>query len=171
VKTIYRVSTPNVFWIWVLGLLALGCAFGVVRGLIEINHTHDPPRDSRELFGPLVQRHLRVILICLGLGAVFGFMANRLAENRNLAQLVAQPPQQVAEGCVQVLHEQPSGGHARGDLIEVGGTEFEIDFYKIGPGYGRTISHGGLLRAGTAVRILHHDGIIVQIDTLPIACP
>lgn len=36
---------------------------------------------------------------------------------------------QVVEGQVQVLHEQPSTGHTRGDIITVNGKQFEVNYF------------------------------------------
>jgi len=61
----------------------------------------------------------------------------------------------VAEGVVQVLHEQNYWGHDQSDIIRVGNTEFEIDAYSGGWSYGKTISHGGALSEGTYARIFY----------------
>jgi hypothetical protein len=103
---------------------------------------------------------------------ILAVLARQQYDRRStLAAAARRGPAQISEGCVQVLHEQPSGGHSSGDLIVVGGAQFEIDYFDSGPGYGKTISHGGVLRAGAAVRIHHYDNIIVRIDTLPMQCP
>ena len=70
----------------------------------------------------------------------------------------------ITEGVVRVLRTQPESGHAPGDLIEVGGKKFEINYFKMSPGYKLTLSHNGYLAEGIKARIYHVDNIILRID-------
>ncbi len=71
---------------------------------------------------------------------------------------------QIAEGVVHVTHEQPFGGHSAGDVITVGGQEFEINYFHVTPGYKQTNSHGGALREGVFARLHYHNGVILKIE-------
>lgn len=68
------------------------------------------------------------------------------------------------EGKVHVLREQPEGGDAPGDKVEIGGKTFELNYFHDAPGYNVTISHGGDLREGVFVRIHHYRGYILKIE-------
>ncbi len=69
----------------------------------------------------------------------------------------------VVEGDVQVLRRQPGAGHAPGDLIEVGGHRYELNYYSGSPGYNTTIAHGGVLVDGRHVQITSVDGSVVEL--------
>lgn len=69
-----------------------------------------------------------------------------------------------SEGIVKVLREQPAHGHSSGDRVLVGGREFEVNYFYATPAYRNTIAHGGVLRAGSYVRLCHVDGDIVRVE-------
>jgi len=71
---------------------------------------------------------------------------------------------QIMEGTVEVRHEQPASGHDKGDVIAIGGREFEINFFRICPSYNVTISHGGALRPGVYARLSCYDGKILRVE-------
>lgn len=72
---------------------------------------------------------------------------------------------EIVEGAVRVLRMQPTGGHAPGDLVTVGGRELEIDFFgEVGPGYRQTIARGGVLRDGQQARLYVHKGKVLRVD-------
>ncbi len=70
----------------------------------------------------------------------------------------------IVEGKVEVLHEQPEGGHDKGDIIVIDGVKFIINYFVLTPAYKTTIAHGGVLKKDAHVRVLHFDGKIIQID-------
>jgi hypothetical protein len=74
---------------------------------------------------------------------------------------------EVAEGTVHVTHMQPAHGHASGDKIIVGDRQFEIDYFRVTPGYRQIIAHGGALREGVYARLHHYDGVIVKVEVRP----
>jgi hypothetical protein len=76
-------------------------------------------------------------------------------EYKHLQEIYANQQYQIAEGNVHVLHAQPAEGHAKGDVITVGGVEFEINAFLVTFGYNQTISHGGVLTEGTNARIYY----------------
>ena len=71
---------------------------------------------------------------------------------------------QVAEGPVQLLHEQPLTGHTKGDVITVNGKQFEVNYFYATPAYRNTIAHGGVLRSGVYARLYYHNGEILRVD-------
>lgn len=81
-----------------------------------------------------------------------------------LLELYQSGRSEIAEGIVHVTHKQPSGGHAAGDKITVGGQEFEINYFIVTPGYNKTISHGGALREGVYARLYYHNGVILKVE-------
>src|SRR6267143_3485138 len=70
----------------------------------------------------------------------------------------------VIEGVISVKHEQPASGHTKGDVITIGGKEFEVNHFLVTPGYKTTISHGGVLRQGVYARLHYHDEIILKVE-------
>jgi hypothetical protein len=82
----------------------------------------------------------------------------------------------VVEGKVQVIHEQPSGGHDRGDLIIVGDKEFEFSYFEESFGYHQTISNGGVLKEGVYARLTYCENpspyetnnVILRVEILEI---
>jgi hypothetical protein len=71
---------------------------------------------------------------------------------------------QVAEGAVQVLHEQPATGHTRGDIITVNGKQFEVNYFYLTPAYRNTLAHGGVLGGGVYARLYYYNGEILRVD-------
>jgi hypothetical protein len=71
---------------------------------------------------------------------------------------------EITEGVVEVLIEQPSEGHSRGDLVEINGVRFTIDYYSMELLYRNTISHGGYLQKGVYAKIYYSGKQILRID-------
>jgi hypothetical protein len=71
---------------------------------------------------------------------------------------------QVVDGQVQVLHEQPTTGHTKGDIISVNGKQFEVNYFYATPAYRNTIAHGGVLGSGVYARLYYHNGEILRVD-------
>ena len=71
---------------------------------------------------------------------------------------------EIAEGPVEVLHQQPKTGHSKGDVVRVNGKEFEVNYFYATPAYHNTIAHKGVLNAGTYARIYYYEGEILRID-------
>ena len=71
---------------------------------------------------------------------------------------------QVAEGQVQVLHEQPATGHTRGDIITVNGKQFEVNYFYLTPAYRNTVAHAGVLQSGVYARLYYYNGEILRVD-------
>lgn len=73
---------------------------------------------------------------------------------------------QVVERSVEVLRQQPGGGHAPGDLIRIGDREIVVDYFGYRDGYHATIAHGGVLSEGTVARLTLHHGVIFRVELL-----
>lgn len=71
---------------------------------------------------------------------------------------------QIAEGIVHVVHMQPESGHDEGDIIEINGTQLEVNFFDSTFGYKNTIAHGGVLKEGIYARLYYHRGYILRVD-------
>lgn len=70
----------------------------------------------------------------------------------------------ITEGVVEVLHEQPSGGHDAGDQIKIGNETFTFSYFTVTPAYKQTISHGGALQEGAYARLHHYRGKILKVE-------
>jgi hypothetical protein len=81
-----------------------------------------------------------------------------------LVDAYKQQRYEIAEGDVKVLHSQPATGHTKGDVIRVGGAQFEINYFYATPAYHNTIAHGGVLKESTRVRLYHYNGEILRVD-------
>ncbi|CAG0971024.1 hypothetical protein ANRL2_01638 [Anaerolineae bacterium] len=77
-------------------------------------------------------------------------------EFRKLQSVYTHQQYQVAEGYVHVLHMQPANGHDQGDVVNIGGVEFEIDAYMLTFGYAHIIAHGGALKEGIYARVYYY---------------
>ena len=71
---------------------------------------------------------------------------------------------QVVEGLVEVLHQQPATGHAKGDIVVVNGKQFEVNYFYATPAYHNTLAHGGVLGRDVYARIYYYNGEILRID-------
>ena len=71
---------------------------------------------------------------------------------------------EILEGPVQVLHQEPKGGHDSGDLIRINQREIEFSYFTSTPAYNQTISHGGVLKEGVYTKIYLYKGKILRID-------
>jgi len=71
---------------------------------------------------------------------------------------------QIVEGQVPVLHEQPTMGHTKGDIITVNGKQFEVNCFYVTPAYRNTLAHGGVLQSGVYARIYYYSGEILRVD-------
>jgi len=96
-------------------------------------------------------------------GVTVGFGWNLLHQSK-LVSVFRNGQAQVVEGNVHVLRQQPATGHTDGDLVEVGGKQFVVDYFTITAAYSRTIAYGGVLQEGRFVRICYYNGEILAID-------
>ena len=96
-------------------------------------------------------------------GATAGFSV-RIWHSHGLLSAYRDGTAQVIEGTVHVLREQPEGGHAEGDLIEIDGTQLVVDRYVMSSAYRHTIAYGGVLREGTRARVWHYGRKILRVD-------
>jgi len=147
--------------------LAIG-AVGLVAGIAWIRRAGIPKWWNRKE-GTKPGFLLVWSILWLSLGGV-GFSVN-LYRSYQLVSAYRDGTAQLVEGTVHVLREQPEGGHAGGDLIEINGTQLVIDYFQVTPAYRQTIAHGGVLREGTSARVWHDDGKILRLDVPRVASP
>ncbi len=71
---------------------------------------------------------------------------------------------EVTEGVIEVLFEQPHGGHAPGDKIKINNRTFEFSYFISNAlYYHNTIAHDGLLIDGKTVKLHNFKGKIYEI--------
>ena len=113
-----------------------------------------------------VRFSIPLFCIVLGLGWL-SFSSAFLETNENNKQLnyiYLKKQYEIIEGNVNVLRTQPKGGHAPGDLIEIDGKQFEINYYIRTDAYKNTIANGGCLTENTYARVYHYKGQILRVD-------
>ena len=71
---------------------------------------------------------------------------------------------EIVEGEVHVSHEQPKGGHAKGDVVIIDGKSYEIGYFDSKAGYKQTIAHGGCLKEGVYAKLYVYGDRILRID-------
>lgn len=106
------------------------------------------------------ERITSAFAICLALlsGTTSGFSWYSQSKNYSeLNKIYNDGTYSVVEGSVLVLHEQPYGGHARGDVIVVDNIEFEFSYFSESFGYHQTISRGGILKQDAVVRLAYSE--------------
>ena len=89
-----------------------------------------------------------------------------IEEKNEIQNLYDANHYETVEGIVKVLREQPRSGASVGDLIEIGGVRFEINFYDETPGYRLTIANGGALKDGVRARLRYIGQFIVKVDVV-----
>lgn len=82
----------------------------------------------------------------------------------SLVKIYETKQYEIVEGTVQVRSIQPKGGHAPGDMIQINGVQFEINYYSGRFGYNMSIAHNGVLTEGQYVKVYYYDGRILRID-------
>lgn len=95
-------------------------------------------------------------------------------EYSKLTTIYREQEYKVVEGFIEVLHEQPEGGHDAGDIFRIDEIEFELSCFSDTFGYNRTIVYGGALTEGVFARVYYYqeegqtsrDAVIMQIDML-----
>lgn len=70
---------------------------------------------------------------------------------------------EIASGVVKVIERQPKEGHTKGDIIEIDGAPFVVDYFTNNTCYRRSISHDGYLTDGKLVTVYHNDNCILKI--------
>ena len=139
-------------------LAAVLAVAGLVPGVIGVASfilTHH--RFPKRLFWPVS------LIIIAAFATTFAIVGFRIKSD--LLSRYDAEEWTVLEGTVHVLREQPYGGHAPGDLIEIDGTKIEINKFESNmQAYSQTIAHGGHLTEGAHARICLLDGLIVRVD-------
>jgi hypothetical protein len=134
---------------------------GVIAGVLGLfRATRSEERFRTKLVGPVFMMVWSVVWLI----AHIPFWKVGVTQTNRLLDVYRNGQSQVVEGIVHVSHAQPANGHASGDKIAVGGQTFEVNYFRVTPGYKQTISHGGALREGVFARLHHHDGVILKVE-------
>ena len=135
-----------------IGVVAL---IGALRVLVR---NRQRERSRRDYIGPIFVLVWSLFWLYLhNFPHVFGHI-------NGLVNAYREKQYQVVEGEVQVLHQQPKTGHSKGDIVEVNGKQFEVNYFYATPAYRKTLAHRGVLSAGTHARIYSYNGEILRID-------
>jgi hypothetical protein len=135
-------------------LVGIAALIGGVTALIYTRRNNEP----KSWFGPAFVTAWALFWLYLhNFPYVFGHI-------NSLVKAYRDGQYQVAEGQVQVLHEQPATGHTKGDIIAVNGKQFEVNYFYVTPAYRNTLAHGGVLGSGAYARIYYHNGEILRVD-------
>jgi len=103
-------------------------------------------------------------ICCIWLIASVSFAYVNVRDARAYKAALREGRCEVVEGVVEVMYQQPEGGHAPGDRIRVGGRKFEYSYFTSRLAYNRTVAHGGVLVQGAKVRVHDLNGAIVKIE-------
>jgi hypothetical protein len=128
------------------------------------------------------ERFAAIFAFCWALiwGTAWGFVLYKQIQNyTELQNIYNTASYSTAEGIIHVVNEQPSTGHARGDVIIVEDVEFEFNYFSESFGYHQTISHDGVLQEGVRVRLTYcerpaisggegTDNVILRVELLEI---
>lgn len=139
----------------VIGVIVL---IAGITGLVLRHRTQG--RFPRGLYGPTVMVAFGVLWLYMHLP----LWRTSTSDIEYLVDVYRSGRCEILEGFVHVRHEQPATGHAPGDKIIVGGHEFEVNYFRVTPGYKRTISRGGALREGVFARLHHCHGVILKVE-------
>lgn len=145
---------------WAFGRGVIGFTFGLALILIGLLISIRRIRGSGEkkkLEEPVITSIGGLVLIVWSLFTPF-------QEISYLVSCYKHKDYAVVEGPVVVLHRQPEEGHDTGDVVEIGGRKFEINYYQSTASYHKTISHGGFLKEGAYARVYFKDGEILRVD-------
>ncbi|MFT5111723.1 MAG: hypothetical protein ACI8P9_001043 [Parasphingorhabdus sp.] len=124
----------------------------------------------RKIQGKSLPKQLRFgTWFCLAFGAIWLYfhwtlMSAEIEETALHAAKLESQDFEVVEGVVKVLHEQPATGHAKGDVIEIAGKQFEINYFVMAPGYKNTLSNGGVLQDGVYAKLKFSGNTILSVE-------
>ena len=142
-----------------------GAAFRLLIGVVALigalgSLVRNRQRESsrRDYIGPIL------ILIWSLFWIYLHNFPHQFGHINRLVNAYQEKKYQIIEGPVQILHQQPKTGHSRGDIVEVNGRQFEVNYFLATPAYNKTLAHSGALAAGTYSRIYYFDGEILRID-------
>jgi hypothetical protein len=130
--------------------LLVGCIVLVV-GIYFFRKTTRENKWSPKIFKPVFLLFFAIVWIGLH-GLILSTQVISYLELRNIYN---NHLYSVVEGKVHVVHEEPSFGHDKGDVILIDGKEFEFSSYDDSYGYHQTISHGGILKEGVYSRLTY----------------
>jgi hypothetical protein len=141
------------------GLVSAACVAVVVVSarMIMARRRHIPMRQ--------IWRQALAVLVGVMIGSISASILTVLTMERRVAALALdQGTAAVAEGVVQVLHQQAGSGHDRGDELMIGDAHLVVDAYGGRSAYRKTVSCGGVLVPGASVRVYHVGPDILRIE-------
>jgi hypothetical protein len=127
--------------------------FGALRALARNRR-----RERRDYIGPIL------ILVWSLFWIYLHNFPHQFGHLDRLVNAYREKKYQIVEGPVQVLHQQPATGHSKGDIVDVNGKQFEVNYFLATPAYHDTIAHKGALNTGTYARIYYYNGEIPRVD-------
>jgi hypothetical protein len=158
-------ETSRVFrWSESWGLIGcVGIATAVFIVFLQFNHLRKEKITSvkaflRTLFSLLFTGLWLLFWTSMSVSMLTSGASDYTAANeryQHLLNIYNSQQYQIVEGLVHVLHTQPETGHDRGDVVEVGGVEFEVDYFLITFGYNKTLAYGGVLGGHACQNLLH----------------
>ncbi len=116
----------------------------------------------KSTFGPLFCVFCGAIWLSLTISSLSGSKN----EQEPLRESYERGDYEVVEGIVKVHRVQPKSGNVPGDLVSVGGKQFEINYYLKTQAYHQTIEHGGVLQNGIYARVYYKGNDILRVDTM-----
>ena len=129
--------------------------FGALRALAR-NRRRE--KSARDYIGPIL------ILVWSLFWIYLHNFPHQFGHTDRLVNAYQEKKYQVVEGPVQVLHQQPATGHSKGDIVDVNGKQFEVNYFLATTAYHDTIAHKGALNTGTYARIYYYNGEILRVD-------
>ena len=114
----------------------------------------------------LVKKRTSIVMVVIGLLwlPLSPTVLAVIGEKNELQALYDAEHYETIEGVVKVLREQPREGDHLGELIEIGGVQFVINFYRETHGYSQTIANGGVLKEGVRARLRYRDQLILKVE-------
>src|SRR5438128_8379767 len=139
-RTVFEVSylSNGILFLNVI-FLFVGLFVTTVMTVIRGRMPESQAKESQQTFGYF----LLIAVVWVGIGAFW--LISNIHRGYELIRAARSRYCPVAEGTVQVISEEPRGGHRGPDHIRVGGKDFFYSYYGGRLGYSRTISHGGWL--------------------------
>ena len=83
---------------------------------------------------------------------------------KKLREIYLNQEYSIVEGYVHVIRKQKNDGSDNGDIIEIQGKKFEINYYGRTPTYKLPIIYGGVLREGVYAKVYYYEDYILRVD-------
>lgn len=144
--------------------LIVGIVIGVVFVFIGVLGALIKQRTNWKLSERSLSPNFMILFGVLWLFISVSFALGGFGDCKKLNTIFTNKKYSVVEGIVHVSHEQLFHGHSKGDIVEIGGKKFEVNYFAATSGYKQTISHGGALQEGVYARIKYYDEHILSVE-------